>query len=83
MSEKTSDLELITQTIDHYFQGMYHSDTERLKKAFHPEAYLFGYFQGNFTHVTAWEHTGNPSRPAMHKEALTYEAVELKQRSYK
>jgi protease I len=53
MSENTSDLELITQTVEHYFQGMYHSDTERLKKAFHPEAYLFGHFQGAFTHASA------------------------------
>ena len=37
----------------------------------------------NFAHVTAWEYTGNVSKPAMHQEVLNYEFVELRQRSYK
>lgn len=37
----------------------------------------------NFTYVAAWEWTGNPEAPKVHKEQLTFEAVELKQRSYK
>ncbi len=37
----------------------------------------------NFTHVSAWEYTGNLSEPKLHKEALDFEAVQLTQRSYK
>ncbi len=41
------DTELINQTVEHYFKGMYHGDVERLKKAFHPQALVIGYFDGN------------------------------------
>jgi succinate dehydrogenase / fumarate reductase flavoprotein subunit len=37
----------------------------------------------NFTHVTAWEWSGDPSAPVEHREQLEFEAVELAQRSYK
>ena len=37
----------------------------------------------NFTHVTAWEYTGEEAEPAMHTEPLTFENVSLTQRSYK
>jgi succinate dehydrogenase / fumarate reductase flavoprotein subunit len=37
----------------------------------------------NFTHVSAWEYTGNLSKPTFHKEPLEFEAVQLTQRSYK
>ncbi len=37
----------------------------------------------NFTYVAAWEYTGNPGEAKLHKEELVYEAIELKQRSYK
>ena len=37
----------------------------------------------NFTFVSAWEHKGEPSKAKLHKEALTYENIELKTRSYK
>ena len=37
----------------------------------------------NFTHVSAWEHTGDFSKPALHDEPLEFEAVQLTQRSYK
>jgi succinate dehydrogenase / fumarate reductase flavoprotein subunit len=33
--------------------------------------------------VAAWEHTGVSKEPVLHKEPLTFEAVEVKQRSYK
>ncbi len=49
MSENRSDLELIAQTVQYYFDGMYNSDTEMLKKAFHTDAVLFGYYQGNLS----------------------------------
>jgi len=37
----------------------------------------------NFCHVSAWEHQGVGAAPTLHKEALTFEAVKLTQRSYK
>ncbi|MCH2223169.1 MAG: fumarate reductase/succinate dehydrogenase flavoprotein subunit [Crocinitomicaceae bacterium] len=37
----------------------------------------------NFAYVAAWEWTGNPSEPKLHKEQLTFNDIELKQRSYK
>jgi hypothetical protein len=43
----STDTELINQTVGHYFKGMYHGDVERLKKAFHPQALVIGYFDGN------------------------------------
>ncbi|MGE0792183.1 MAG: fumarate reductase/succinate dehydrogenase flavoprotein subunit [Sandaracinaceae bacterium] len=36
-----------------------------------------------FTYVAAWEHTGDMSKPTLHKEALEFEYVKLSQRSYK
>ncbi len=37
----------------------------------------------NYTFVSAWEHKGEPSKAKLHKEALEYENIELKTRSYK
>lgn len=36
-----------------------------------------------FTYVSAWEYTGDPSESNLHKEDLVFENVELKTRSYK
>jgi hypothetical protein len=53
MSQQASDLALITQTVQWYFDGMYRRDLEKLRQAFHPQAYLFGYLRGKFTHILA------------------------------
>ena len=37
----------------------------------------------NYTFVSAWEYKGAPKDAVLHKEELTYENIELKQRSYK
>jgi len=37
----------------------------------------------NFAYVAAWEYTGDPREAVMHKEELTFNDIELKQRSYK
>ena len=37
----------------------------------------------NFAYVAAWEWGGEGAPPVLHKEALEYEYVEMKQRSYK
>ena len=36
-----------------------------------------------YAFVAAWEHRGQDQEPVLHKEPLEYEAVELKQRSYR
>ena len=36
-----------------------------------------------YAYVSAWEYTGNPSKATLHKEKLTFNDIELKQRSYK
>lgn len=36
-----------------------------------------------FAYVAAWEHSGNPSKPILHKEELEFESVHLAVRSYK
>jgi succinate dehydrogenase / fumarate reductase flavoprotein subunit len=37
----------------------------------------------NFAYVSAWEYKGEPSDAVLHKEALEFKDIELKQRSYK
>lgn len=37
----------------------------------------------NFAYVAAWEWTGDPGKAILHKENLTFNDIELKQRSYK
>jgi succinate dehydrogenase / fumarate reductase flavoprotein subunit len=37
----------------------------------------------DFAYVAAWEWTGRPGDPALHKEQLVFENVELATRSYK
>lgn len=37
----------------------------------------------NFAHVSAWEWSGDPTAPILHKEDLNYEVVKLQTRSYK
>jgi succinate dehydrogenase / fumarate reductase, flavoprotein subunit len=36
-----------------------------------------------YSHVAAWEHADNGAGPLVHKEPLTFENVEIKERSYK
>ena len=74
MSSKYKDLDKITQTVRYYFDGMYHSDTDTLKKAFDPEAFLHGYFEGQLVHLPfkAWLKQIE-NRPAPSKSGEAYE----------
>jgi protease I len=38
-----------------YLEGMHFGDTGRLRRAFHPEAYLFGYYHGEFSRISLEE----------------------------
>lgn len=74
MSGKNTDLEKITQTVQHYFDGMYHSDTASLKKAFDPNAFLHGYFEGRLVHLPFNDWIKQvESRPAPSKSAEAYD----------
>ena len=52
MSQKVgiqADWSAIEATVQLYFDGLYHSDVEKLRKAFHPSAQVIGHFQGPFS----------------------------------
>lgn len=55
MTTNASELPAIAETVQHYFDGMYRRDTDRLRKAFHPKACLFGHLQGKVVHLPAEE----------------------------
>jgi protease I len=50
--QASSTLNLIDKTIQIYFDGMHFGDTSRLRKAFHPDAFLFGYYHGEFSRIS-------------------------------
>ncbi|AYC31532.1 nuclear transport factor 2 family protein [Pseudomonas cavernae] len=54
--QTTRDLTAIGETVHTYFEGMHLGDTARLRQAFHPQAFLFGYFNDAFCHdsLDAW-----------------------------
>lgn len=45
----------IGKTVQDYFDGMHLGDTARLRKALHADAFLFGYYQGEFSRVSREE----------------------------
>ncbi len=49
MDTKATDIELIQKTVQYYFDGHYHSDVEKLKKAFHPNSQVIGYWNGSLS----------------------------------
>ena len=48
----TTELELIQQTVQYYFDGLYQSDIAKLNRAFHQNSQVIGYFQGNLLFET-------------------------------
>ena len=74
MSQEKSDLDLISHTVQYYFDGMYHGDIELLKKAFHPDAFLFGHLRGEYMHFSAkdWFNIVK-ERPVPSKEGEEYD----------
>ena len=80
MSNNASDFELIAQTVQLYFEGMYHSDVEKLKKAFHPTAVLHGYIEGELIHLPldGWlERVKGVPAPAENGEAYDMRIVSM------
>jgi hypothetical protein len=54
MAQTSNDRELISETINLYFEGMMERDKAKLEKAFIPEARLIGFRGENFT-ITSFE----------------------------
>ena len=50
-----SEILSIGETIQIYFDGMHQGDTARLRKAFHADAFLFGYYHGEFSRISLEE----------------------------
>ena len=80
MSENASDFNLIARAVQLYFEGMYHSDVEKLKKAFHPKAVLHGYIEGELIHLPldGWlERVKGVTAPAESGEAYDMRIVSI------
>jgi hypothetical protein len=41
----------IAKSVQSYFDGMHFGDTSRLRSVFHPDACLFGYYNGDFSRM--------------------------------
>jgi protease I len=50
-----NELVAITETVQNYFDGMHLGDTHLLRKAFHVDAFLFGYYHGEFSRISLEE----------------------------
>ena len=53
--ETSNELSAIGATVNDFFVGMHTGDVDRLRSAFHPDAYLFGYYQGSFSRISLEE----------------------------
>ncbi|MEN8245562.1 MAG: nuclear transport factor 2 family protein [Thermodesulfobacteriota bacterium] len=49
MNTTANNIDQIQQTIQYYFDGLYHSDAKKIKKAFHPSSQVSGFFDGNLS----------------------------------
>ena len=56
MDTKATDIEVIQKTVQNYFDGHHHSDTEKLKKVYHPNSQVIGYFDGSLTFASRDEY---------------------------
>ena len=74
MDTNANDLKLIQRTVQLYFEGMYNSDVDTLRKAFHPSAALIGYYSGQLAHIPleTWLETIK-GRPAPSNEGEEYD----------
>lgn len=58
MTEKASDQEAVGQIVQFYFDGLYYGDTAKLKKVFHPQAFVIGKLQGQSLFLSLSEFLG-------------------------
>ena len=76
------ELSLVRAAVQDYFEGMYRGDVDRLSRAFHPNAMLYGYRDGTFTelHMDEWlDRVAKRSIPAQTGEPfdMTIESIDL------
>jgi hypothetical protein len=73
-------IEALRATLQLYFDGLYHSDTDRLAKAFHGRAIYASATEGSLVHMTMAEYLpmvdARPS-PASHGEQRTDRVVSI------
>jgi hypothetical protein len=74
-AQTSNDRELISETVQLYFDGMMQRDKSKLRQAFIPEARLIGYRGEDFTLTTfdTWAEAtskGEPRNPAVHKNEI-------------
>jgi hypothetical protein len=50
--QASSTLNSISKTVQSYFDGMHYGDTSRPRSALHPDAFLFGYYDGEFSRIS-------------------------------
>jgi putative lumazine-binding protein len=55
MSQAKTDMELVGQTAEAYFQGLHHCDAAKLEAIFHPDAHIGGWREGVFVNRTRTE----------------------------
>lgn len=72
----TTEMLAIGKTIDNYFEGMHHGDTQRLRSALHADAFLFGYYHGEFSRVSLEEWMAEVQ--AMDKPVQTGEVFDMR-----
>lgn len=75
-----SDDQQIRAVIDDYFQGMYHSDTDRLWRAFHSDARINGWDEGKLIDAPIAkfiDFIGGVSAPADDGEAFDMEIISI------
>jgi hypothetical protein len=58
----------VGKTVQQYFDGMHQGDAEQLRRAFHPQACLFGFLNGRFSHVTLEDWLSEVARTAKPSE---------------
>ncbi len=71
-----TDLLAIGETMQDYFEGMHRGDTALLRKAFHPDACLFGYYDNAYSRITREEWIAEVE--AMAKPSESGEAFDMR-----
>lgn len=76
----SQDYQAVAEVLSLYFDGLYHSDTERLRRAFHPLAHYVCATGGSLTHLSMADYfpvvDKRPS-PASRNEARRDEIVSI------
>jgi protease I len=68
-------LKSIARTVQSYFDGMHFGDTRRLRSVFHPDAFLFGIYHGEFSRISFEEWMSEVE--AMEKPSETGEVFDM------